>query len=79
MEGLPGWPEEDLTPLHVASCKGEIAMVKLLVKYGAELKNIRKIWDPIHFAIMEDLPAVVRYFIYLISCKNLFYLIVVLC
>lgn len=36
-----GWAEVDLTPLHVASCKGQVKMVKLLVKYGADLKGIR--------------------------------------
>ena len=40
-----------MTPLHIASSKGDLEMVKLLIKHQAALEVTRDTWTALHFAV----------------------------
>lgn len=52
-EGLPGWPQMDITPLHIAGCYGEDEVIRELMKHNFGSKHVqvytdnnsKELWD----------------------------------
>ena len=54
-------PRADLTPLHLAALKGQLAIVNLLLKFGADPEaRVQERWTPLFFALIARHGVVAR-------------------
>ena len=57
-------------PLHAASSKGNVSIVKMLVEAGADVDRCSVLdYTPLHLACIEDHKEVVDYLIREAGCK----------